>query len=161
MKAYITSCTTGRAEWVGFPTTAEDLNEVYARLGGDEFYASDYDAEHVDPYEILGEFVDLEKMNALAELDAMLTGRIASIIEAAAEFDAYDVVSNVVSFEEAEEIGYGIMAAGDGLMRMRSFMAGVSDWQVEYLRIDEYGNLENITTANEKDMIAELAKRAA
>lgn len=160
MKAYITSCTTGRGEWVEFPTTVEDLQAACDRLGGDEFFAADYDAAHVDPYEVLGEFVDLEKMNTLAELDEMLDGSISSLLNAASELDAFDLVEDVVDAEEAETLAKAAIEER-GLIGLSYFLGQVHDMKEDYFVLDGYGNLQNFTAASYKNTVAKLANRAA
>ena len=149
----------GPRQWVEFPTTAADLQAACERLGGDGFYAADYDAEHVNPYEVVGEFVDL-KMNAIAELDEMLDGSISSLLNAASELDAFDLVEDVVDAEEAETLAKSAIEER-GLIGLSYFLGQVHDMKEDYFVLDGYGNLQNFTDASYKNTVAKLAKRAA
>ena len=63
-------------EWVKFPTTAEELQEVFERIGigfkddfghpYEEWFITDYDRYVDGLYEMLGEYENLNELNYLA-----------------------------------------------------------------------------------------------
>ena len=72
-------------EWVKFPTTAEELKEVFKRIGigqkddfgqpYEEWFITDYDCYVDGLYDKLGEYESLDELNYLAsKLDEMSQG---------------------------------------------------------------------------------------
>ena len=86
-------------EWVKFPTTAEELKEVFKRIGigqkddfgqpYEEWFITDYDCYVDGLYSKLGEYENLDELNYLAsKLDEMDQGDYAKF-QAAMEIDDY------------------------------------------------------------------------
>ncbi len=63
-------------EWVKFPTTAEELKQVFERIGigakddfgqtYEEWFITDYDCYVDGLYDLLGEYANLDELNYLA-----------------------------------------------------------------------------------------------
>ena len=57
-------------EWVKFPTTVEEMQEVFKRIGinaeYEEIFITDYDVDIPHLYEKLGEYENLDTLNYLA-----------------------------------------------------------------------------------------------
>ena len=64
-------------EWVKFPTTHENLQDVFKRIGIDgiryeEWFITDYDCYVEGIYDVLGEYESLDELNYLAaSIEAM------------------------------------------------------------------------------------------
>ncbi len=109
-------------EWVKFPTTAEELKNVFERIGigskddfgvpYEEWFISDYDCYVDGLYDKLGEYANLDELNYLAsKLDEMRqyeydtfqaamelgdhTDSIQDLINLTENLDCYDVLSGV------------------------------------------------------------------
>lgn len=92
LKAYVTNL--GKynegelvGEWVSFPVTAEEMQQVFDRIGinerYEEWFITDYDTDLYGISDILGEYTNLEKLNYLA-------GRLEEL--ASYELDEYKAV---------------------------------------------------------------------
>ena len=114
-------------EWVKFPTTAEEMKQVFDRIGigktGDfgqvyeEWFITDYDC-HVDGlYDKLGEYESLDELNYLAsKLDEMdrgefeqfqaameigdHSGSVQEIINLTENLDCYDVYPGIEDYDD-------------------------------------------------------------
>ena len=81
-------------EWVKFPTTAEEMQEVFKRIGinaeYEEIFITDYDVDIPRLYEKLGEYENLDTLNYLAsriqELSASEREQYDAILESGASF---------------------------------------------------------------------------
>lgn len=81
-------------EWVKFPTTAEEMQEVFKRIGinaeYEEIFITDYDVDIPHLYEKLGEYENLDTLNYLAsriqELSASEREQYDAILESGASF---------------------------------------------------------------------------
>ncbi|WP_449290987.1 antirestriction protein ArdA [Oscillibacter ruminantium] len=81
-------------EWVKFPTTAEEMQEVFKRIGinaeYEEIFITDYDVDSPRLYEKLGEYENLDTLNYLAsriqELSASEREQYDAILESGASF---------------------------------------------------------------------------
>ena len=109
-------------EWVKFPTTAEELKQVFARIGigakddfgqvYEEWFITDYDCYVDGLYDLLGEYANLDELNYLAsKLDDMSqdeyeqfqaamaigdhTGSVQELINLTENLDCYDVYSDI------------------------------------------------------------------
>ena len=109
-------------EWVKFPTTAEELKEVFKRIGigqkddfgqpYEEWFITDYDCYVDGLYDKLGEYENLDELNYLAsKLDEMSqgeyeqfqaameigdhSGSIQEIINLTENLDCYDVYPDI------------------------------------------------------------------
>ena len=109
-------------EWVKFPTTAEELKQVFERIGigakddfgqtYEEWFITDYDCYVDGLYDLLGEYVNLDELNYLAsKLDDMSqdeyerfqaameisdhTGSIQELINLTENLDCYDVYPDI------------------------------------------------------------------
>ena len=109
-------------EWVKFPTTAEELKQVFERIGigakddfgqtYEEWFITDYDCYVDGLYDLLGEYANLDELNYLAsKLDDMSqdeyerfqaameigdhTGSIQKLINLTENLDCYDVYPDI------------------------------------------------------------------
>ena len=109
-------------EWVKFPTTAEELKQVFERIGigakddfgqtYEEWFITDYDCYVDGLYDLLGEYANLDELNYLAsKLDDMSqdeyerfqaameigdhTGSIQELINLTENLDCYDVYPDI------------------------------------------------------------------
>ena len=109
-------------EWVKFPTTAEELKQVFERIGigakddfgqtYEEWFITDYDCYVDGLYDLLGEYANLDELNYLAsKLDEMSqdeyerfqaameigdhTGSIQELINLTENLDCYDVYPDI------------------------------------------------------------------
>ena len=109
-------------EWVKFPTTAEELKQVFERIGigakddfgqtYEEWFITDYDCYVEGLYDLLGEYANLDELNYLAsKLDDMSqdeykrfqaameigdhTGSIQELINLTENLDCYDVYPDI------------------------------------------------------------------
>ena len=109
-------------EWVKFPTTAEELKQVFERIGigakddfgqtYEEWFITDYDCYVDGLYDLLGEYVNLDELNYLAsKLDDMSqdeyerfqaameigdhTGSIQELINLTENLDCYDIYPDI------------------------------------------------------------------
>ena len=109
-------------EWVKFPTTAEELKQVFERIGigakddfgqtYEEWFITDYDCYVDGLYDLLGEYANLDELNYLAsKLDNMSqdeyerfqaameigdhTGSIQELINLTENLDCYDVYPDI------------------------------------------------------------------
>ncbi len=116
-------------EWVKFPTTAEELKQVFDRIGigkeddfgnpYEEWFITDYDCYVGNLYEKLGEYESLDELNYLAsKLDEMdrseynqflaamemgdHTGSLQEIINLTENLDCYDVYPDI---EDDDDLG--------------------------------------------------------
>ena len=116
-------------EWVKFPTTPEELQNVFTRIGigakddfgntYEEWFISDYDCYVDGLYEKLGEYANLDELNYLAsKLDELnadeyyhfqaameisdYTGSIKDLINLMDNLDKYDIYLGV---ENDEDLG--------------------------------------------------------
>ena len=109
-------------EWVKFPTTAEEMQEVFKRIGigekddfgyvYEEWFITDYDCNVDGLYDKLGEYSNIDELNYLAsKLDDMMqddynrfcaavymgehTDSIQSLINLTENLDCYDVYADI------------------------------------------------------------------
>ena len=109
-------------EWVKFPTTAEELKQVFERIGIDakddfgqtyeEWFITDYDCYVDGLYDLLGEYANLDELNYLAsKLDDMSqdeyerfqaaveigdhTSSIQELINLTENLDCYDIYPDI------------------------------------------------------------------
>ena len=114
-------------EWVKFPTTAEELKEVFKRIGigqrddfgqpYEEWFITDYDCYVDGLYDKLGEYENLDELNYLAsKLDEMSDseyaqfqagmemgdhcGSLQEIINLTENLDCYEVYPNIEDYDD-------------------------------------------------------------
>ena len=114
-------------EWVKFPTTAEELKEVFKRIGigqrddfgqpYEEWFITDYDCYVDGLYSKLGEYENLDELNYLAsKLDEMDQGEYAQfqagmemgdhcgslqeIINLTENLDCYEIYPNIEDYDD-------------------------------------------------------------
>ena len=114
-------------EWVKFPTTAEELREVFKRIGigqkddfgqpYEEWFITDYDCYVDGLYDKLGEYESLDELNYLAsKLDEMSeseyaqfqagmemgdhSGSLQEIINLTENLDCYEVYPNIEDYDD-------------------------------------------------------------
>ena len=118
-------------EWVKFPTTAEELKEVFKRIGigqkddfgqpYEEWFITDYDCYVDGLYSKLGEYENLDELNYLAsKLDEMSEseyaqfqagmemgdhcGSLQEIINLTENLDCYEVYPNIEDYDDWDAI---------------------------------------------------------
>ena len=114
-------------EWVKFPTTAEELKEVFKRIGigqkddfgqpYEEWFITDYDCYVDGLYDKLGEYENLDELNYLAsKLDEMSNseyaqfqagmemgdhcGSVQEIINLTENLDCYEIYPNIEDYDD-------------------------------------------------------------
>ena len=114
-------------EWVKFPTTAEELKEVFKRIGigqkddfgnpYEEWFITDYDCYVDGLYDKLGEYENLDELNYLAsKLDEMdqsdyakfqaameigdYTSSLQEIINLTENLDCYEIYPNIEDYDD-------------------------------------------------------------
>lgn len=112
-------------EWVKFPTTHEELREVFKRIGGtddfgqpyEEWFITDYDCYVDGLYDELGEYENLDELNHLAsKLDEMdrgeyeqfraamevgnHSGSLREIINLTENLDCYDIYPDIEDYDD-------------------------------------------------------------
>ena len=114
-------------EWVKFPTTAEEMKEVFKRIGigqkddfgqpYEEWFITDYDCYVDGLYDKLGEYESLDELNYLAsKLDEMSdseyaqfqagmemgdhSGSLQEIINLTENLDCYEVYPNIEDYDD-------------------------------------------------------------
>ena len=114
-------------EWVKFPTTAEEIKEVFKRIGigqkddfgqpYEEWFITDYDCYVDGLYDKLGEYENLDELNYLAsKLDEMSDseyaqfqagmemgdhcGSLQEIINLTENLDCYEVYPNIEDYDD-------------------------------------------------------------
>lgn len=114
-------------EWVKFPTTAEELKEVFKRIGigqkddfghpYEEWFITDYDCYVDGLYSKLGEYENLDELNYLAsKLDEMdqsdyakfqaameigdYTSSLQEIINLTENLDCYEIYPNIEDYDD-------------------------------------------------------------
>ena len=114
-------------EWVKFPTTAEELKEVFKRIGigqrddfgqpYEEWFITDYDCYVDGLYDKLGEYESLDELNYLAsKLDEMSNseyaqfqagmemgdhcGSLQEIINLTENLDCYEIYPNIEDYDD-------------------------------------------------------------
>ena len=114
-------------EWVKFPTTAEELKEVFKRIGigqkddfgqpYEEWFITDYDCYVDGLYDKLGEYESLDELNYLAsKLDEMSDseyaqfqagmemgdhcGSLQEIINLTENLDCYEIYPNIEDYDD-------------------------------------------------------------
>ena len=114
-------------EWVKFPTTAEELKEVFKRIGigqkddfgqpYEEWFITDYDCYVDGLYDKLGEYENLDELNYLAsKLDEMSDseyaqfqagmemgdhcGSLQEIINLTENLDCYEIYPNIEDYDD-------------------------------------------------------------
>ena len=113
-------------EWVKFPTTAEELKEVFKRIGigqkddfsqPEEWFITDYDCYVDGLYSKLGEYKNLDELNYLAsKLDEMdqsdyakfqaameigdYTSSLQKIINLNENLDCYEIYPNIEDYDD-------------------------------------------------------------
>ena len=117
-------------EWVHFPTTPEEMQEVFKRIGigqaddfgqpYEEWFITDYDCYVPGLYDVLGEYESLDELNYLAsrieELDKSewetfnaavemgeYTGSVKDLINLTENLDCYNFYSDI---HNDEDLGY-------------------------------------------------------
>ena len=126
-------------EWVKFPITNEEMQEVFKRIGiggrYEEWFITDYECHDPGIYDLLGEYESLSELNYLAgqimELNeseefwqAVLdlgeyTGSVKDLINLTENMDCFDYLSGVTSDSDLgyywiEENGSGFVEVYDG-----------------------------------------------
>lgn len=118
-------------EWVKFPTTAEELKQVFERIGigtkddfgqtYEEWFITDYDCYVDGLYDLLGEYANLDELNYLAsKLDDMSqdeyerfqaavevgdhTGSIQELINLTENLDCYDIYPDIHDHDDLGRI---------------------------------------------------------
>ena len=86
-------------EWVGFPTTPEEMQDVFQRIGigqkdefgqpYEEWFITDYDCPIPGLYDCLGEYESLDELNYLANKIEEMTAAEQECFEAAVELGEY------------------------------------------------------------------------
>ena len=86
-------------EWVGFPTTPEEMQDVFRRIGigqkdefgqpYEEWFITDYDCPIPGLYDCLGEYESLDELNYLANKIEEMTAAEQECFEAAVELGEY------------------------------------------------------------------------
>lgn len=116
-------------EWVTFPTTAEELKEVFERIGigqkdgfghpYEEWFITDYDCYVDGLYSKLGEYENLDELNYLAsKLDEMdqsdyarfqtameigeYTSSLKDIINLTENLDCYEIYPDITDYDDLE-----------------------------------------------------------
>ena len=142
-------------EWVKFPTTAEDLKEVFQRIGigqednfghpYEEWFITDYDCYVDGLYSKLGEYENLDELNYLAsKLDEMSEseyaqfqvgmemgdhcGSLQEIINLTENLDCYDIYPEI---EDWDDLGRYYIEELVGLE--------VPEYLKEYIDYEGYG----------------------
>ena len=114
-------------EWVKFPTTAEEMKEVFKRIGigqrddfgqpYEEWFITDYDCYVDGLYDKLGEYESLDELNYLAsKLDEMSNseyaqfqagmemgdhcGRLQEIINLTENLDCYEIYPHIEDYDD-------------------------------------------------------------
>ena len=114
-------------EWVKFPTTAEEMKEVFKRIGigqrddfgqpCEEWFITDYDCYVDGLYDKLGEYENLDELNYLAsKLDEMSdseyaqfqagmemgdhSGSLQEIINLTENLDCYEIYPNIEDYDD-------------------------------------------------------------
>ena len=114
-------------EWVKFPTTAEEMKEVFKRIGigqkddfgnpYEEWFITDYDCYVDGLYDKLGEYENLDELNYLAsKLDEMSdseyaqfqagmemgdhSGSVQEIINLTENLDCYEIYPNIEDYDD-------------------------------------------------------------
>ncbi len=114
-------------EWVKFPTTAEEMKEVFKRIGigqkddfgnpYEEWFITDYDCYVDGLYDKLGEYESLDELNYLAsKLDEMSdseyaqfqagmemgdhSGSVQEIINLTENLDCYEIYPNIEDYDD-------------------------------------------------------------
>ena len=114
-------------EWVKFPTTAEEMKEVFKRIGigqkddfgnpYEEWFITDYDCYVDGLYDKLGEYESLDELNYLAsKLDEMSdseyaqfqagmemgdhSGSLQEIINLTENLDCYEIYPNIEDYDD-------------------------------------------------------------
>ena len=114
-------------EWVKFPTTAEEMKEVFKRIGigqrddfgqpYEEWFITDYDCYVDGLYDKLGEYENLDELNYLAsKLDEMSNseyaqfqagmemgdhcGSLQEIINLTENLDCYEIYPNIEDYDD-------------------------------------------------------------
>ena len=114
-------------EWVKFPTTAEEMKEVFKRIGigqkddfgnpYEEWFITDYDCYVDGLYDKLGEYENLDELNYLAsKLDEMSdseyaqfqagmemgdhSGSLQEIINLTENLDCYEIYPNIEDYDD-------------------------------------------------------------
>ena len=112
-------------EWVKFPTTHENLQDVFKRIGIDgiryeEWFITDYDCYVEGIYDVLGEYESLDELNYLAaSIEAMdkydygrfeaaveygeYTGSVKDLINLTENLDCYDMIPGA---NDHSDLGY-------------------------------------------------------
>ena len=126
-------------EWVKFPTTAEEMKEVFKRIGigqkddfgqpYEEWFITDYDCYVDGLYDKLGEYENLDELNYLAsKLDEMSNseyaqfqagmemgdhcGSLQEIINLTENLDCYEIYPNI---EDYDDLGRYYIEELDGM----------------------------------------------
>ena len=138
-------------EWVKFPTTQEEMDNVLKRIGineeYEEIFITDYDTSIYGIDKELGEYTNLEKLNYLAgvisELDANQRERYEAILESglsveqsgidglinlAYNLEKYDLLPDV---KDEDDLGryYAELSFGDSLESKIGELAGYIDYE--------------------------------
>ncbi len=98
-------------EWVGFPTTPEEMQDVFRRIGigqkdefgqpYEEWFITDYDCPIPGLYDCLGEYENLDELNYLANKIEEMSVSEQECFEAAVELGEYtDSVQDLINLTE-------------------------------------------------------------
>ena len=125
-------------EWVEFPISEDDIEEILERIGIDgeeyeEYFITDYEADF-NAAEILGEYVTLETLNEIAEEIEYADDetKLIAVIEAVSPRNAQDLLDCIISADDYDVITYN--AAG-----------GTDDSDLAWYYIDELiGGIESL-----------------
>lgn len=146
-------------EWVKFPTTAEEIQDVFKRIGIDgvryeEWFITDYDCHVEGIYDVLGEYESLDELNYLAtkitELDKNEYERfeaaiqisdysksVKDLINLTENLDKYDIYPDVHDHDDLGRLyieEYGSMEVPDHLKNYIDYEAYGRD-----IAMDEIG----------------------
>lgn len=127
-------------EWVKFPTSPEQLQEVFQRIGigqkddfgnvYEEWFITDYDCYVDGVYNLLGEYANLDELNYLAaKLDELSDG----------EYQQFQAAMEISDYTGSLQ---DLINLTDNLDKYE-LMPGIDDYDdLGRLFIDEYGSME-------------------
>ena len=151
-------------EWVKFPTTPEEMQEVFKRIGigekddfgyvYEEWFITDYDCYVDGLYDKLGEYSNINELNYLAsKLDDMMqydydkfcaavtvgdhTGSIQDLINLTENLDCYEVYSDI---DDDDDLGRYYLEEVD-VLQIPDYLRGYIDYEAygRDVRISEGG----------------------
>lgn len=90
-------------EWVGFPTTYEHLEKVMNKIGksfSNVELVTDYDSKIGGMFELIGEYVNLDELNYLANKLKELSDTDLKNYEAALEYESFDNIQSLINLTD-------------------------------------------------------------